>query len=104
MVISRQLFDPALPPEQRRQLQEEQLKPLQQLVTEAAAAYYTAAGARLRQKQLDLSSTLGSCPPDINAATAFKVRSAVRCLWGQVARLCRSTLAAFSSSAMHVSQ
>lgn len=73
VVISRQLFDPSLPPEQRRQLQEEQLKPLQQLVAEAAAAYYTAAGARLRQKQLDLTTTLGSCPPEINAAIAFKV-------------------------------
>jgi hypothetical protein len=76
VVISRQVFDPALPLEQRQQLQEEQLKPLQQLVAEAAAAYYTAAGARLRQKQLDLSTTLGSCPPEVNAAIAFKVRIA----------------------------
>lgn len=74
VVISRQVLDAALPAEQRRQLQEEQLKPLQQLVTEAAAQHYAAAGARLRQKQLDLSTSLGSCPPEISAAIAFKVR------------------------------
>jgi hypothetical protein len=74
VVISRQACDPALPAEQRRQLQDEQLKPLQQLVTEAAAQHYAAAGARLRQKQLDLSTSLGSCPPEISAAIAFKVR------------------------------
>lgn len=73
VVISRSVFDPALPPEQHRQLQDEQLRPLQQLVLEAAAAYYTAASTRLRQKQLDLSATLGSCPPEISAAIAFKV-------------------------------
>lgn len=74
MVVSRQLFDPSLPPEQQRKQQEDQLRPLQQLVTEAAAAYYTAAGARLRQKQVDLSTSLGSCPPEIATAIAFKVR------------------------------
>lgn len=73
VVVSKQLFDPSLPQEQQRTQQEEQLRPLQQLVTEAAAAFYTAACARLRQKQVDLSTSLGSCPPEIAAAIAFKV-------------------------------
>lgn len=72
-VISRQCFDPALTQEAHRQLQDAQLVPLGQLVTEAAAAYYQAAAARLRQKQLDVTAALGSCPPEMNAATAFKV-------------------------------
>lgn len=67
------LFDPSLPPEQQRRLQDEQLRPLQQLVVEAASAYYTAAGTHLRQKQLDLATSLGSCPPEICACIAFKV-------------------------------
>jgi hypothetical protein len=73
VVISRQLFDPAVPAEQRSALCEEQLRPLQQLVTEGAAAYYSTAAARLWQKQLDLGTSLGSCPPEISAAIAFKV-------------------------------
>lgn len=72
-VISRQLFDPELPPEQRRALQEEQLAPLGRVVLEAAGSYYSAAAARLRQRQLDLAATLGACPPAVAAACAFKV-------------------------------
>jgi len=67
------LFDPSLPPEQQHRLQDEQLRPLQQLVVEAASAYYTAAAAHLRQKQLDLATQLGSCPPELCACIAFKV-------------------------------
>jgi hypothetical protein len=72
-LISRQCFDPALISEARRQLQDAQLAPLGQLVTEAAAAYYSSSAARLRQKQLDITAALGSSPPEVNAATAFKV-------------------------------
>jgi hypothetical protein len=72
-LISRQCFDPSLSPEARKQLQDAQLAPLGQLITEAAAAYYSSAAARLRQKQLDVTAALGSSPPEVNAATAFKV-------------------------------
>jgi hypothetical protein len=43
---------------------------------EAAAAYYAAAAQRQRTKQLDLSGALGTVPPEINVAVAFKVGAA----------------------------
>jgi hypothetical protein len=95
MVISRQVCDPTLPAEQRRQLQDEQLKPLQQLVTEAAAQHYAAAGARLRQKQLDLSTSLGSCPPEISAAIAFKVRCGFQQVKGGETRGAAHTISSY---------
>jgi hypothetical protein len=80
-LISRQCFDPALSPDARKQLQDSQLAPLGQLVMEAAAAYYSNAAARLRQKQLDITAALGSSPPEVNAATAFKVRRSSYGAW-----------------------
>lgn len=77
-LISRRVVDASLPPEERRQYQDAELAPLGQLVTEAAAAYYAAAAERLRQKQVDLAAALGTSPPEVNAAIAFKVGTVVR--------------------------
>lgn len=66
-------MDTSLPADERRQYQDAELRPLGQLVTEAAAAYYQGAAERLRQKQLDLTAALGNSPAEINAAIAFKV-------------------------------
>ena len=49
------------------------LQPVGAAVMEAAAAYYAAAAQRQRTKQVDLSTALGSVPPEINVAVAFKV-------------------------------
>eukprot|EP00878_Enallax_costatus_P027899 GHUV01030087.1.p1 GENE.GHUV01030087.1~~GHUV01030087.1.p1 ORF type:complete len:989 (+),score=366.66 GHUV01030087.1:1269-4235(+) len=72
-LVSRRVVDASLSPEERRQYQDAELGPLGQLVTDAAAAYYAAAAERLRQKQLDLAAALGSSPPEVNAAIAFKL-------------------------------
>eukprot|EP00878_Enallax_costatus_P030527 GHUV01033239.1.p1 GENE.GHUV01033239.1~~GHUV01033239.1.p1 ORF type:complete len:142 (-),score=40.00 GHUV01033239.1:462-887(-) len=77
-LVSRRVVDASLSPEERRQYQDAELGPLGQLVTDAAAAYYAAAAERLRQKQLDLAAALGSSPPEVNAAIAFKVSHAIR--------------------------
>lgn len=72
-LVSRRVADASLSAEERRQIQDVELRPLGQLLTEAAAAYYTAAADRLRQRQLDITAALGNCPPEISVATAFKV-------------------------------
>jgi hypothetical protein len=73
VVISRDVFSGQLDAQDRAALQEQQLRPLGHMVLEAAAAYYDAAAGRLRQRQLDLTASLGSCPPELAASIAFKV-------------------------------
>lgn len=72
-LLSRACFEPSLSTEERRSRQDSELRPLGELVTQAAAAHYAAEASRLRQRQLDLSAALGSCPPEVSAAIAFKL-------------------------------
>ncbi len=72
-MLSRGCFDAALPPDTRRSRQDAELRPLATALAEAAAEYYSAAGERLRAHQVALTAALGSCPPQVAAATAFKV-------------------------------
>lgn len=53
--------------------QDEELKPLGVLVLEQAWAYYLTQAQRIKQKQLDLTGALGSCPAEISVQVAFKV-------------------------------
>jgi hypothetical protein len=72
VLLSRQLFDPSLPSEQRQQLQAAQVKPLGDILKVEAKAYYLAAAERLLSKQAEVSAAVGSCPPELTAAINFK--------------------------------
>jgi hypothetical protein len=49
------------------------LAPLGRALLEASSAYYALGAARIRQRGMDAAAALGSCPPEVAAATAFKV-------------------------------